>query len=75
MTEKFHQHLHELYKDEDVSERLEDYEYFKDVEYTPADGELHRIINLSDDFKLESIGRLIGNNKCLQNVFRLAFKK
>ena len=77
MTEKFHQHLLDLYKDEDVSEQLEDYEYNTYLEYTPTDayGELHRIINLSDDFKLESIGRLNVNNKCLTNGFRIAFKK
>ena len=75
MTVKFHQHLLDLYKDEDVSKQLEDYEYSTDLEYTPADDKLHRIINLSDDFKLESIGRLNGNNKFFKNSFRMAFKK
>ena len=65
MTEKFHQHLLELYN-EDKTEQVEDYEYITDLKYTPADGERHRIINLSDDFKLESIGRLNGNNKYLK---------
>ena len=78
MKDKFHQHLLELYKDEGVSEQFEDYEYFtddKDLKYISADGERHRIINLSNDFQLESIGRLNVNNKCLTNGFRMAFKK
>ena len=54
MTEKFHQHLLQMDTDEDASEHLEDYDFFPDLDYTPADDQLHRIINLSDDFKLES---------------------
>ena len=71
MTERFQQHLADLYREDDISDQLEDYEKLVEEKNDFSDSEeRHPIINLSDDFKLQSIGELYKNkNIKLGNIF------
>ena len=55
MEEKFRQYLVDLYLEKEMA----DTEYYieNSVYENSSDGERYKIINLSDDFKLESVGK------------------
>ena len=64
MREKFQQHLADLSRKDDISDQLENYENVieeKNNLSASSEEERHPIINLSDDFKLQSIGELKRN--------------
>ena len=63
MREKFQQHLADLSRKDDISDQLEDYKNVIEEKnnFAASSQERHPIINLSDDFKLQSIGELKRN--------------
>ena len=63
MREKFQQHLADLSRKDDISDQLENYENVIEEKnnLSASSEERHPIINLSDDFKLQSIGELNRN--------------
>ena len=63
MAELYRQYLMDLYNETKKADKLEqDINYVEDESFSNEDykeGERYKIINLSDDFKLESIGKYI----------------
>ena len=63
MAETYRQYLMDLNKKTNKADKLEeDMYYVEDASFSNEDyneGERYKIINLSDDFKLESIGKYI----------------
>ena len=63
MAETYRQYLMDLNKKTNKADKLEeDMYYVEDESFSNEDykeGERYKIINLSDDFKLESIGKYI----------------
>ena len=55
ITQRFQNDMGGLNKEDDISDQLEDYEYGIGSNAAGSDTR-HPIINLSDDFKLQSVG-------------------